>query len=292
MRVVESPDDYYGIINRCKSKLGRLATNNYMFPKATGRYIRLGRLYCEEMEKGLVFYLDEERCYHAYYYIAESADAADFDIGCKDKPVLVQHIYSENAKSGLYQRAEQSLQRSGFERKAVSRHAVLQQPDRILGVVERSVKGIQRLFDQNGFVYQNVGEEQLEDVLAFSTQIREIPYYQIPYFTADELMEESRAGRFCCVTDSLGRIAAARHLIVDGKKAYGWVGVREEYKKRYGMAVMFLYHALQYIQRHDIRMCSWVVRENTDSIQYHERIGSEWTGHLKDEWVLDRTESG
>lgn len=286
MQTVESMEDYYSVINRCKATLGRLGTNNYLFPKALERYVRLKRMYYEEIRQGLLFYLDEERYYQAYYYLAEHADVSDLEIGKKDKPILLQHIYKENAKNRLFREVEQSLRKSGFERKSVSRHAVLEQPEKIYRTVERSMRGIQKLFDSAGFVYQCVSGQQLSDVLAFRAQIREIPYYQIPYFTRDELLEEACAGRLCCITDSAGHIAAARHLIVDGQKAYGWVGVQEAYKKRYGMAAVFLYHALQYVQENNIRMCSWVERENTDSIQYHERIGSVWTGHLKDEWIL------
>lgn len=287
MRAVERLEDYYGIINSRKAELGRLGTNNYMFPRATERYIRLRRMYYDEIEQGLVFYLDEEQYYQAYYYVAENAGASDFYIGQKDKPVLLQHIYKEDAKSRLFREAEQSLQKSGFERKSTSRHAVLEQPEKIFKAVQRSMRGFQKLFDREGLVYQCVSERQLDDVMEFCAQIKEIPYYQIPYFTRDELMEEACAGRLCCITDSAGQIAAARHLIVDGQKAYGWVGVQEMYKKRYGMAAVFLYHALQYTQQNNIRMCSWVARENTDSIQYHEHIGSVWTGHLKDEWILE-----
>ena len=59
MQTVESMEDYYGVINRCKAGLGRLGTNNYMFPKALERYVRLKRMYYEEIGQGLIFYLDE-----------------------------------------------------------------------------------------------------------------------------------------------------------------------------------------------------------------------------------------
>ena len=152
MQIVESLDDYYSIIKRRKAELGRLGTNNYMFPRAIGRYIYLKRLYYETIESGIVFYPDEERYYQAYYYIAEDEDVPDLTIENKDKPVLVQHIYRENAKGRLMQRVERSLQKSGFEQKGVSRHAVLQQAEKIYKTVERSMQRIQKLLDQEGFV--------------------------------------------------------------------------------------------------------------------------------------------
>jgi len=40
-----------------------------------------------------------------------------------------------------------------------------------------------------------------------------------------------------------------------------------------------------------VKMCAWVKSRNTPSIQYHERLGMEWTGHMEDEWLLDGTDS-
>lgn len=288
MRSVENLQTYYAIIESRKAEVGRLVTNNFLFPQAIERYIRLKRLYYEEIETGVLFYIDEDTYYHAYYYIAMTGSLA-FAICPKEKPILIQHIYKEETdykKDDFIKAAEKSLINSGFEKKDTQRHAVLQQPEKISKSVAQSITRIQKLFVKEGFTYQKVDEHLLSDVLEFRGSIKEIPYYQFPYFTNEELLAEAEEGRLCCITDRAGKILAARHLIVEGQKAYGWIGVRQEYKKLYGMAVMFLHHALEYIKKNDIKMCSWVDRNNTDSIQYHERIGSVWTGHLMDEWIL------
>ena len=102
--------------------------------------------------------------------------------------------------------------------------------------------------------------------------------------------EEAEAERLCCIMDPEGKIIGARHLIVSGKKAYGWVGIEEQYQVRYGAALIFLGHALEYIVKNDVQMCSWVMTTNVPSIEYHERLNTKWTGYYCDEWVLEAAE--
>lgn len=283
MRTVDSLERYYEIINSAKKRLGRLVTNNCLFPEAIERYIELGRFFYEEMDAGLILYSDEENFYQAYYYLKPDMEVS---FEKKDKQILLQHIYIEGRKKEDVERIEAQMIASGFQKVDTLRHAVLEDAGLLLHKIENTIPRIKRVFRKAGLTYSEVKKEQLERVAAFQKTIQEIPDYQMPYFTEEEYLQEAKEGKFCCITDESGNIIAARHLIVNGKKTYGWVGVQEQYKNLYGIAIFFLFHALQYIYKNDLKMCSWVDVQNIPSIQYHEHIGSKWTGHIEDEWIL------
>lgn len=286
MRKVGSLQEYYALVNGAKSRHGSLKTNCILFPDALDRYIQLGRLLWEELDAGMMFYSDEETFYQAYFYINPSLP---FSVSRKDKPVLLQNVYKGEKKPWVLS-MEKALQNSGFVLQDPLMHGVVPD-DSHVQQIRKTARLIERIFQKEGLTYAKLRRDQIPEMLAFRKTIDEIPFYAFPYFTDDELMEEAEAERLCCIMDRDGRIIGARHLIVNGKKAYGWVGVEEKYKTMYGVATMFLLHAFDYFYANGVKMCAWVKSRNTPSIQYHERLGMEWTGHMEDEWLLDGTDS-
>ena len=284
MENVYSVEQYYALISKNKERLGRLKTNCTLTPTLIERYISMDRFLYEEVESGIFFFSDEDFFYQAYYYLR---DNISFCFEKKNKPVLLQNIYKEEKDNLFLSFFNAELERNNFILKDTLRHAVLKNSDKLFLSLEKSVKSIARIFDKKGFVFQNVTYNQISELKTFMSHIEEIPFYQYPYFTDSEYMEESNAGRLSCIVDADNKIVAARHLIVVGKKAYGWVGIADEYKTLYGFAPFILYKQLIYLRENNISMCSWVKTTNIPSIQYHNRIGSTWTGQLEDEWLLD-----
>ena len=283
MHRMAGADEFYALINNAKVRCGRLDNNCQLFPEAVNRLISLERFYAEETDAGVSFFSDEESYYLAYLYIAQ-----DKPLLCapKDKPVLAQTVFRGEKKPSI-QRMEEKLADRGFLLDKTARHGEFIGYEGI-PKIQRTRRGIQRIFDQEGLSISPVRRDQFSAVEAFRKTIPELSFYEFPFFSEDELAEEASQGRFLCVTNRDGRIIAARHLILNGKKAYGWVGVEDDYKTLYGVALMFLCHALDYIQEHDIRMCSWVDETNTASLEYHERLGTAWNGQKMDEWILKK----
>ena len=283
MRLVESLDDYYEIIRNEKACRGKIKTNDYMFPEAVKRYVNLKRLWIEQLECGVVFLSDEERFFQGYYYID---DVNKFEIDMLEKPILVQNIYKQGRKKDYIYEMDRSLEKSGFKKEGMLRHAILENPDKVLEKLLPSEKISRRIMEKEGFKMMKVQSNQMSELLAFRDTIKEIPFYQQPFFSLDELGFDSEKGLLTCIVDASGKIQAARHLIMQGKKSYGWVGVAEKYKGVYGLALMLMVDQLKLICQKGIIMCSWVEQNNTASLQYHERLGSKWTGTIMDEWVL------
>lgn len=284
MELVCNIKQYYNLIAERKAELGRIKTNCVLSSEAIERYISLNRFLYEKGESGIFFFSDEENYYQLYYYLQEGRT---FSFEKKNKPVLVQNIFREGKEDKFLSFLNVQLKNNGFEYKDTLSHAVLRETNILFETLEKSVKRIERIFLKEGFVFKNVAIEQLSELKEFMLHIEEIPFYQYPYYTDEEYIEEANEGRLSCIVDKEGKIIAARHLIVAGKKAYGWVGIKKEYKALYGFAPYILYQQLIYLRKNNIVMCSWVKTTNTPSIQYHNRIGSAWSGQLEDEWLLE-----
>ena len=285
MRQITSADDFFTLINDAKARCGRLDNNCLLFPEAVERYISLNRFWGEETDSGVIFYSDEDAYYQAYCYVGRDMP---LELSPKDKPVLVQTVF-RGEKLPAVKRIEDKLADRGFSLVKTSRHGEFIGYDGIPRI-KRAQRGTQRIFEREGLVMASVQRAQFPEIDAFKKTIPELAFYEFPYYTEDELLEEAEQGRFLCVTDREGRIIAARHLIVSGKKAYGWVGIDDAYKALFGIALMFLCHALDYIQENGIRMCSWVDEKNTASLEYHERLGTEWNGQKMNDWLLQKGE--
>ena len=282
LTLVRALDEYTRLIEEAKERLGKLRTNCPLFLDAIKRYIDLGRLYYEPVKSGLVFYTDEDNYYQGYFYVVPDRT---FVVEKKGKPVVIQNIYQGTKKDWLLS-VESALSDNGFVLRNTMKHGVFTGYDNIPKIKKTGLQ-IHRIFEKEGLSLSPVSMDRIPEMLAFQTTIKEIPFYEFPYYTLQEYAVEAEEGRLLMVTDRQGKMIAARHLIVNGKKAYGWVGIQEEYKSAYGIAIAFLLHALDYIQEHDIKMCSWVDETNIPSLQYHERLGTDWTGHKQSIWVMD-----
>lgn len=284
MERVQSVEHYYALIAENKKKLGMLKTNCTLTRTAMQRLLSMERFFYREVETGIFFFSDEETYYQAYYYLQ---DGVPFSFVKEKKPVLLQDIHREDSNSPFLAFLNRELVKNGFVLQDTLKHGVLEETDALMNSLEKSVRGVERIFKKKGFVYQKVERQQLEELKAFMQHIDQIPYYQYPYYTDQEYMEEAEAGRLSCIVDAEGRMLAARHLITAGRKVYGWVGIAEEYKTLYGFTPLFLYTQMLYLRENHMLMCSWVKTTNQPSIQYHNRIGVVWTGQVEDEWLLE-----
>ena len=282
MRRVTSLDEYYALVKAANENIHATKTNDMLSVETLQRYVSLGRLLYELVDAGHFLFTDEGNYYQGFFHVDPKQK---FAVSRKDKPVLIQNVYKGEKKPWVMS-VEENLRDSGFVLADTLKHGVFIGYDGIPKIL-RSLRGVKRIFEKEGLVFAPLRRDQIPEMLAFQKTIDEVPFYQFPYYTDDEYMEEAEAERLCCVMNAEGRIIAARHLIVNGKKTYGWVGIEDRYKIQYGIALVFLGHALDYIEKHDLKMCSWVKTTNIPSLQYHERLGTEWTGHMEDEWLME-----
>lgn len=284
MQKIQSREEYVNIIDENKKAYKKLVTNCYMHVEEAEKYIAQDRLYFETVDGGLFLYVDEALYYLGYYYLAPDAGP---EISAKDKDVVIKNIYAEGRKKDAVLRVEELLQQNGFVLADTMRQ-ISADPETVLKNLERPGKVAKRILDSSGFRLVSAAPDRLEEIREWQNHMDCIPYYQVDYFTDEELLEEIDAGRLVCMVDATGKICAVRHVFVRGKSMYGWVSIGEAYRKRYGMVLVFSVYTLEYALKHGLKVMGWITTTNQPSIQYHMKIGYQWENRYTDEWLLPK----
>lgn len=282
MKKIATMDEYIQLLKDIKKKYSPIFTNCYMFKSEISRLITQNRFYYEEIEGGGIFYADELTHYQAYYHV---------NIDCKihfnkkEKDIVIKNIYLDGRKPEKIKRIEQKIAQTGFE--LVDRMGQIEgDPKVILQNIERPFRISERILKQEGFQLTPAKKEMLNEIRDMQLQINEIPYYQFSYYSDEELIDEADQGHLVCILNPNDEICAVRHFFIEGSGIYGWIAIKEPYKKKYGMAIVFSEYTLRYAMEHDLKVLGWITDTNSVSIQYHHKIGYHWTGRYADEWLL------
>ena len=282
MHAVTSLDEYYALVKAAKERCGSLKTNCALFPDAIKRYIGLGRFWGEPTENGVLFFADEERYYECYYHINPDAS---FELDRQDKPVVVQIMRNSLEKNDKVLRIEQRLGEAGFEY-SDTMQMLKADPQQIMKKIAPLCRYAKREMEKDGFILCRVKPEQLPEFWSIADQASEIPYYLLPYYSDDELLEQIDKGWLTCIVDRQGKLCAAHHFFVDGKAMFGWLAVQKAYKNLYGMGMVFTEDALRYAIENGYLVSGWIDLKNTPSIQYHRQVGYQFVNRFTDRWVL------
>lgn len=284
---VESMDQYELLLaetrRNCKNSM---VNNSYMFTKAIQRYIDLGRLYYERLEGGIVFYSDEESHYRCYFHVDSSSDVKlGKKIEKKDKLVLSQVLYRKN-KTARELAIARKLEESGFALQDIMDYVTVDYLQ-TLKKVGPYVKHIQRLLDDSHLTCRTLLPSEVKQFVEFQSDIKCIPYYQLAYHSPEEYERAIQEGRVECVVDQEGNLCAAHYFDAENGALGGWYAIKEAYQKAYGIVMMFNYNAARYAEANNIgKEYGWVLRNNTESIKYHKRIGFIWQDRVMEEWIL------
>ena len=112
MEQIISLKQYEQLLKGTRKQYGRLHTNCFMLAPETERVIEQGRLYFEETDQGLLFFVDEKRYYQVYFHI--SPDVKKLQMIPKKKPVLIRIIYMQGGKSHLQNKIDKLIAEAGF----------------------------------------------------------------------------------------------------------------------------------------------------------------------------------
>lgn len=282
MQRIASLTDYYSVVKKTKAEKKTNHTNCFLFPETIQRYIRLGRFYYEECQGGTVFYTDEEKYYQAYYYF-DSTQA--IDVSPKDKDMVINHMFTEDKKNDRMTEEETRLKEAGFVCSLHMRQTT-GDPQTILTHIETPARIGKRLLKSEGFELQPIQGSAFKDYFAVRENTKEIPYYQYPFSTEEELEKDAQDGRLSGIFDRNGQLCALRHSFMEGNSMYGWLIVKEQYREKYGMAVVLSEHAMQCALKNRYKVFGWIELSNMPSIKYHTAIGYQWTNRCMDTWIL------
>lgn len=282
MEKVTSLERYHALVKTAKKEKKAVATNCFLFPYTIQHYIELGRFYYEELASGVAFYFDSETYYLGYYYLNTELSV---EIQRKDKPVVTQMIYGEKAKDNAFKKMEEMFALAGFVL-ADTMKQITADPQVVLQKIYSPVKVAKRLLEKQGFRVSPISREYFDQVSKLQKETPEIPFYQIPYFSEKELIEDAQCGRLLGIFDSKNNLCTVRHFFPEGKNLYGWLAVKSEYKDLYGMALLMTEITMNYAIENNFKISGWITDNNKQSMQYHMKLGYQWTGRCMDEWVL------
>lgn len=282
MRKVTSLDEYYALVKAAKRERLATVSNCFLFPSAIQRYIDLDRLYVEDSNAGIFILSDEDKFFYAYFYLNPDKE---IHFEPREKPVVIQSVYNDGHKSAGLVGVEQRLTECGFVL-ADRMKQIKADPEKVLRKINPVCRHAKKLLDTEGFQFVRMREDLLPEVKKLLDRTPEIPYYQVPYFSAEELREQIDSGLFVGILTNDGRLCAAHQSFLEGKTIYGWLAVSPEYKELYGMGLICTQYEMEYAIEHGYGVSGWITETNVKSIQYHERIAFQTYDRCLDEWVL------
>ena len=283
MEKLTSLEQYYNYIKDSKKRCRISFSNMYCLPDEIERYIALGRMYVEELDGGLAFFLDEE----TYYKLCLSIDAnASIQIPKVDRKVLCRYIYRENGLSELMNGINTQLIKNGFARvgKAIQ---IQGNPEDLLSKKKSIERGIS-ILNRNGFYICRAGENMIDEIEKLIESTKHIQDFHSDYRTLEEKRENAVSGGYLCVVDKEEKLCAATVTWVKGSNANGdAIVVKDEYK-RLGLAPVLCYERMKYLQEYGVKkFTGWVQTDNELSLRYHKSMEFQLGDRYADEWLKE-----
>ncbi|MCH5275689.1 MAG: hypothetical protein J1E65_07600 [Lachnospiraceae bacterium] len=284
MKKISSLEEYKTILKEGRLRCKGGFNNIYLGMEAVSRYLSLGRIYYELNDNSLILYTDEEVYYRIYLLCSLHGSLR---ISAQDKPILNRNIYIDSDKSDSLIQIEDMLRQQGFELYDQSVQALakpLEMEETVRTKYDASMAFLKRI--PIDIVYAN--EKQLDEIISLRNAEPLLKPYHFSYQTREEMLRDIEKGFYKCAINAKGEICAAQHYTVENGTIQGdWRAVKEEYKVKYGIGTAMAYHSFLYaIDRKISNFYGWIVRDNVQSLKYHEAIGYTIGNKFADEWLL------
>lgn len=282
MKILETFDEYTGIVKEVKSVCRKPFSNIYYMSNEIKKYIESGRLAYEKTEGGIVLFWDEESFYRVCLYVNEQEK---FAIYPKNKKILIRNIYKTGKKEESLRCAEQRLGELGFQKKGTT-IGIQGEPFKIFqrcGQIEKYAKALEK----KGYRCMEADFSKFGEIETLILDSGIIKDYQLDYRTDDEKRKLER-GSYLYMVDGDGQICAASLCFIEGSIAkVDGVAVKPEYKTR-GLAPCLTYHRFKWMQDKGVKLVQgWILTNNVPSLRYHRSLGYEFLDKYADEWILE-----
>lgn len=280
MKILKTYEEYKTIIKKFRNVCKRPFSNVYYMQDDINRYISLERMYYDEFDFGLIFYIDEEIYYKICLYVDPECD---IHIPSMKKKMVIKNIYKREKKDEATIKIEEQLRKNGFVYAGASvgiRAQVSMVLNRCTNVSKYEEGLIKKGYE---FVIAEPKEyEQMERIIVDSKIVKD---YQLDYRTKSE-REQLEPGSYLYIRNAQGDICAVSVCTIENGIAYGVaMAVKEQYKML-GLAPVLTNHRFEWLEEKDIAyIYGWILTDNEASIRYHKSLGYEFTDKYTDEWV-------
>lgn len=286
MEKIHSLDEYYKLTTDMKNSLERkkVSTNCFLTIDAIKRLLKQERFYFIRLEDGIMFLSNEGLYYRGYYYWNPETQK---HFPKFEKPLLTKHLYYQGHKKKELLINEKTLSVSGFHRSDTNCQVEMSAEQ--IGNIHRQLQLFDRILTKGGFKMEYAEPEQYEEILHLRSETSEFNCFTFSYLSEEEILRGMEEHSYICVFDRSQNICATtyvdyRSIIPEGNG----LCVKEKYKKSYGFGGALLYRALNdSFEKGCKHYHSWVTEGHEASIQFHKRMGFQYTGKVEEDWVLE-----
>ena len=283
MYLLTSQEEYQSLVRTAKKEKEARLTNCYLFPESIQRWIDLKRFYAEEVDAGILFLADQERYYSVYFYL--NSDLCPF-IPRQNKPQVIQTVFSGQKKSDKQLAVDQLLHNAGFIWKDRMQQ-IKADPEQVLKKIAPLSARMRQRLKTEGFYRGPITAANLPALNKLLSETPEIPFYDIQYFSTDELEMQSKEGQLEGVFNQAGELCAVHQLFLEGNGAFGWFAVADAYKVTYGLALVLKEMIMSYVLEKGCFLTGWVDDVNIESIRFHRKLGYSFQDKYREHWMLE-----
>lgn len=274
MEKVESYQEFRDKVKAFKKK-SKVQSNCYFLPDEVRKMTEKGRLYLEESEDSLLFFVRETNCYRLYYYLREGGTP---ELEKKDLPVFLDFVYrreTEEEEKALIQLWEEQ----GFQAYKYYR--------RMECVKEKFVVPPNQVEMQKKYPLQSLKPENYEACIALWTSC--LDEYSTILPDKEAFTCACEKGQIMGVFLPDGRVGGVIMGIFKGRTAFmqhlslnsGFRGIGMG-RTLWGasLTVMFMDYGAEKVN-------FWVDEKNTHAIEIYERTGFYYDGMVSQQLMLN-----
>lgn len=283
MQLVQSLEQYKGLIKATKTRVGNVASNNAQLPVHMEPYITQGRLSFEEQDGGLVMWLDEGA--YQTVYLWWGSNGAPLTDTAQETPLVAELMERAGVQSASERRIAETLERAGFVHERTNLQFILALEE--LGDLEGHATAARAALEQRSSlrVERCETEDLANRVVALwdkRLDVADLPLDHRDFLHHDDLV--------LCAVDRDGTVAGAYWLGDAGRQSCsGRHIVTDERYVRQGIASTLMLEAYAMVAKHGIlTVTTWISDANTGSIALHGRLGFRKNGRVCVQYVLDR----
>jgi len=266
--MIQVPDvtSYKALLRGSRERCGKLAGNCLLMTSAIAAFAGAERLYAEELDAGVAFYVDEGRYYNLYYFLAPHGI---LQIEQKDKPVIAEVLKSASGGSGD---AAERLSGGGFVLHKTNLQMVC---DPVEVTRDRAVA----LAEPYSFGMCEEGDKEA----VFALWREHLDVTDVP----EEHFHPAPDDRIACIYDASGRVAAAHWWHNSGRISEGRHTVTQPGHYRKGLASVLLSRWIEDAKKAGCSRCyTWVSDRNERSLAMYQKNGFFHNGKISRQYLL------
>lgn len=280
MTRLESVEQYNNMLREAKRSIKDPITNIYIFKDDIQKLIDRKCIFFDNYEGMLLLYVDRLFVYDLYVY---SENKGELSIEGLDKPVYTYFIKNKDADNNPVEC--EFFNRSGFNHVATYDGYDLT-PSLVIKNTSSSARILQRSLEKSGYRFADNKSISYEKLVDFMEGIEKIPYWDrvFPYEDAFENSVNDKS--ILVIVNSNDEIVAANYSFVEGKYSYGWIAVKDSYKKT-GVAIVLTNKRIEEMIRCNLMGRAWIDVLNYDSKRYHEGLGYIPNGRIREAYIYN-----